>query len=89
MSGLRLLLIAGAFVGMIVLSVVALPFGGAGGLIGGGVGFVLCLFGRGLDWAERLGNAFIGALMGLPIGLLIGGVAYLIGPQLVDAFTAP
>ncbi|MBL8530105.1 MAG: hypothetical protein JNK94_00090 [Hyphomonadaceae bacterium] len=89
MGGLRLILIGGAFVGMVALSVVAFHYGGVGGLIGGVLGFVLRLFGRGTDWGERIGNAFIGALMGLPIGLLIGGVAYLVGPQLMAAFSAP
>jgi len=89
LSGVRLVLIAGAFVGMIALSVIGFHYGGLGGLIGGALGFLLRIGGRGIDWGERLGNAFIGALMGLPIGLLIGGVAYLIGPSLIAAFTAP
>lgn len=86
LSGLRLILIAGAFIGMIALGVLGFHYGGVGGLIGGALGFLLRLSGRGLDWGERLGNAFIGALMGLPIGLLIGGVVYLIGPHLTAVF---
>ncbi len=57
----------------------------AGALIGGAIGFVVRLGGRGLDWGELLGNAYVGALMGMPVGLLMGG-AYAIGiPFLVDA----
>lgn len=85
MSGLRSLLTIGAFAGMIALCVVGWSYGGVGGLIGGALGFVLRLPGRGLDWGERLGNAYVGALMGMPVGLLIGGV-YAIGlPALLNA----
>lgn len=84
LGGLRLLLIIGAFAGMLILSVLGFYYGGAGGLIGAGVGFVLRLWGHGLDISERLGNAFIGALMGMPLGLLAGGAWYLFGPQIMD-----
>lgn len=73
MNGLRLLLAIAAFAGMIALCVVGWTYGGMGGLIGGALGFVIRLGGRGLDWGERLGNAYVGALMGMPVGLLIGG----------------
>jgi len=83
--GLRLLLTVAAFAGMVVLCVIALPYGGLGGLIGGGLGIFLRIWGRGLDWGERLGNAYVGALMGMPVGLLIGG-AYMLGlPALINA----
>ena len=81
---MRLLLSVGAFVGMVALCVLGWSYGGWGGLIGGALGFVLRLGGRGLDWGERLGNGYVGALMGLPVGLLIGG-AYAIGvPYLLN-----
>jgi hypothetical protein len=41
--------------------------------------------GRGLDWGERLGNAYVGALMGLPVGLLIGGFITVGLPALLNA----
>lgn len=88
MGGLRLLLIIGAFAGMLLLSVIGFYYGGAGGLIGAGVGFVLRLWGPGLDMGERLGNAFIGALMGMPLGLLAGGFWYLFGPQILEVINA-
>ena len=85
---MRLLLIIAAFTGMIALCVIAWNYGGIGGLIGGGAGFVLRLGGRGMDWAERLGNAYVGALMGMPVGLLVGG-AYALGwPALLAAIQA-
>ena len=50
-----------------------------------GIGFVLRLGGRGLDWGERLGNAYVGALMGMPVGLLLGGFFALGGPYILRA----
>jgi hypothetical protein len=85
----RVLLIIGAFVGMIALCVILWRYGGAGGLIGGAVGFFMRLWGRGLDWGERLGNGYVGALMGLPVGLLLGGFYALGLPALVDAMDTP
>jgi hypothetical protein len=84
-DGLRLVLATAAFLGMIALCVIGWNYGGAGGLIGGAVGFLLRIGGRGFDWAERLGNGYVGALMGLPVGLLFGG-AYSVGlPYLLNA----
>ncbi|MGQ0533093.1 MAG: hypothetical protein ACT4OF_10455 [Caulobacteraceae bacterium] len=84
MNGLRLLLAVAAFAGMIALCVLGWSYGGMGGLIGGGLGFLLRLWGRGLDWGERLGNAYVGALMGMPVGLLIGGFLTLGAPYLLS-----
>lgn len=78
MNGLRLLLTTAAFAGMIVLCVVGWNYGGAGGLLGAAIGFLFRLGGRGLDWGERIGNGYVGALMGMPVGLLLGGF-YAIG----------
>jgi hypothetical protein len=79
-----LLLVTAAFLGMIALCVIGWNYGGAGGLVGGALGFVIRLGGRGLDWGERLGNAYVGALMGMPVGLLVGG-AYAVGvPYLLN-----
>jgi hypothetical protein len=89
LSGLRLLFGIAVFAGMIVLCIVGWSYGGAGGLIGGALGFLLRLGGRGLDWGERLGNAYIGALMGLPVGLLLGGVYALGWPAVQSAMNAP
>lgn len=75
---MRLLLSVGAFVGMVVLCVMGWEYGGWGGLVGGALGFLIRLGGRGLDWGERIGNGYVGALMGMPVGLLLGG-AYAIG----------
>src|SRR5436309_3509775 len=61
LSGLRLLFGIAVFGGMIVLCIVGWSYGGAGGLIGGALGFLVRLGGRGLDWGERLGNGYIGA----------------------------
>ena len=83
MNGLRLLLAIAAFAGMIALCVVGWNYGGMGGLIGGALGFVIRLGGRGLDWGERLGNAYVGALMGMPVGLLIGGFLTVGAPYLL------
>ena len=88
MNGLRLLLALAAFAGMIALCVLGWNYGGMGGLIGGGLGFLIRLGGRGLDWGERLGNGYVGALMGMPVGLLVGG-AYMIGvPYLLEAINS-
>ena len=86
---MRLLLTIAAFGGMIALCVIGWNYGGVGGLIGGAVGFLLRIGGRALDWGERLGNAYVGVLMGMPVGLLVGG-AYVFGvPALLDAVNAP
>ncbi len=78
-----------AFAGMIALCVVGWSYGGAGGLIGGAFGALTRLGGRGLDWGERLGNSYVGALIWMPLGLLLGGV-YAIGwPYLEAALNAP
>jgi hypothetical protein len=89
LSGLRSLLTIGAFVGMVALCVIGWDYGGVGGLIGGAVGFLIRLPGRGLDWGERLGNAYVGALMGMPVGLLLGGVYALGLPALLNAVNNP
>lgn len=81
-------MILAVFGGMIALSVLLFPYGGAGGLIGGVLGFVVRLGGRGLDWGERLGNAFVGALMGMPVGLLLGGL-YEVGWPWLQSQYAP
>lgn len=78
-----------AFAGMVALCVLGWNYGGAGGLIGGALGFLLRLGGRGLDWGERLGNAYVGALMGLPVGLLLGGFYALGLPALLNAVNNP
>jgi hypothetical protein len=83
LNGLRLLLALAAFAGMIALCVLGWNYGGMGGLIGAGLGFLLRLGGRGLDWGERLGNAYVGALMGMPVGLLIGGLITVGAPYLL------
>jgi hypothetical protein len=72
-NNLRVLLSVAAFAGMIALCLFLWPHGGAGGLIGGSLGFLIRLGGRGLDWGERLGNGYVGALMGMPVGLMVGG----------------
>lgn len=84
MINLRLLLSIAAFAGMIALCVLGWNWGGAGGLIGGAIGFLVRLGGRGLDWGERLGNGYVGALMGMPVGLLIGGFYALGVPYLIN-----
>lgn len=84
---MRMMLTMAAFAGMIALCVVGWSYGGAGGLIGGALGFLLRLGGHRLDWGERLGNAYVGALMGMPVGLLLGGF-YAIGlPFLISVIT--
>lgn len=87
--GLRVLFTIVIFAGMIALCLVGWNHGGMGGLIGGGLGFLVRLPGRGLDWGERLGNGYVGALMGMPVGLLIGGVIALGGPALLNAVNSP
>ena len=85
---MRVVLTIGAFVGMIALCVILWRFGGAGGLIGAALGFFVRLWGRGLDWGERIGNGYVGALMGLPVGLLLGGFYALGVPALIDAMNS-
>lgn len=85
LDGMRLILSTVAFAGMVALCVLGWDYGGVGGLIGAGLGFVLRLGGRGLDWGERLGNAYVGALMGMPVGLLLGGFFALGGPYILRA----
>jgi hypothetical protein len=84
LNGFRLLLAIAVFACMIVLCVLGWEYGGMGGLIGGGIGFLLRLGGRGLDWGERIGNGYVGALMGMPVGLLIGGFLAVGAPYLLS-----
>lgn len=86
---MRLLLSIAAVVGMVALCLVAWSYGGVGGLVGGGLGFLMRLGGRGLDWNERLGNAYVGALMGLPVGLLVGGFIALGIPAIIEQVNTP
>jgi hypothetical protein len=81
------LLAFAVFAGMITLCVLGWSYGGMGGLIGAGVGFLVRLGGRGLDWGERLGNGYVGALMGMPVGLLIGGLLAVGAPYLLSMIT--
>ncbi|MGE0742438.1 MAG: hypothetical protein AB7O98_13945 [Hyphomonadaceae bacterium] len=89
MNGLRLVLTVAAFVGMIALCIVGWNYGGVGGLIGGAIGLLFRLGGRGLDWGERLGNAYVGALMGMPVGLIIGGFYALGVPYVLNIINNP
>lgn len=89
MDALRWLLSLAAFAGMIALCVIFFDIGGAGGLIGAGLGFFMRIGGRGFDFGERLGNAYVGALMGLPLGLLAGALGVYLWPTLEAAFSAP
>ena len=75
---LRFLLSLGVFGGMIALCVVGWGIGGMGGAIGGMLGALLGFARRGYDAGERLGNVYTGALVGMPIGLLAGGL-YFVG----------
>ena len=83
---LRFLFSLGIFGGMLALCVVGWNIGGVGGLIGGALGGLFGLIGRGYDLGERLGNVYTGALLGMPIGLLLGG-AYQVGlPWLMSQY---
>ncbi len=81
---MRMMLTVAAFAGMIALCVIGWNYGGAGGLIGGVLGFLIRLGGRGLDWGERLGNAYVGALMGMPVGLFVGGAVTIGAPYMLN-----
>jgi hypothetical protein len=85
-TSLRWLLSLAVFAGMLALCIVGWDIGGAGGLIGGALGGLWRLIGRGYDMGERIGNLYAGVLMGMPIGLLIGGL-YAVGwPYLQAAY---
>ncbi|MFT3729100.1 MAG: hypothetical protein QM759_14860 [Terricaulis sp.] len=90
MSGLRLIFAAVAFAGMVALCIIGFNYGGEGGLIGAGLGFVLRLLGgRGLDWGERLGNGYVGALLGMPLGMICGGLYVFAWPAVEAALNGP
>lgn len=90
MSGLRLILALGAFAGMLALCIIGFNYGGEGGLIGGAIGFVIGLLGgRGLDWSERLGNGYVGVLLGLPLGMICGGLYVFAYPAVQAALNGP
>lgn len=83
MSGpLAILLNLGVFVGMIALCLVGWDIGGVGGVIGGALGGLWRSIASARDLNERLGNIYTGALFGMPIGLLAGGV-YMVGWPLI------
>lgn len=77
-DGLRVTLSIVVYAGMIALCVLWRDHGGLGGLIGGGIGFLIRYL-EGGQWThdERLGNGYAGSLIGLPFGFLLGaGVFY-------------
>ena len=83
---MRSLLSLGVFAGMIALSIVGWDIGGIGAAIGGALGALRGAAGRGYDMNERLGNIYTGALVGMPIGFLLGG-AYAVGwPFLISLY---
>lgn len=82
---LHWLLSLGIFGGMIALCVVGWNIGGIGGVIGGLIGALWGLMGRGYDAGERLGNVYTGALVGMPIGLMLGG-AWAVGLPFLMSF---
>ena len=86
---MRLLLSIAVVAGMVALCIIGWPYGGAGGLIGGALGFLIRLGGRRLDWNERLGTAYVGALMGLPVGFLVGGFITMGLPYILTQINAP
>lgn len=86
---MRLLLSIAVVAGMVALCIVGWPYGGAGGLIGGVIGFLIRLGGRRLDWNERLGTAYVGALMGLPVGFMVGGFITMGLPYILTQINAP
>ncbi len=69
--------------GMVGLSVFWFDFGGLWGLVGGAVGFVWGLMGRATTTGERLGSGYIGALMGLTIGMAGAAIVIFIVPQVL------
>lgn len=84
-EGFKWFLNLAAFAGMVALCVILFDVGGAGGLIGGAAGLLLRLGGRGLDFSERLGNAYTGVLMGMPLGLMAGGLYHYVWPEIAAA----
>lgn len=65
------------FAGMIALCVLWRDHGGLLGLGGGALLFLWGYFQGGQrSGEERLGNGYVGALMGLSLGFLIGAVGY-------------
>lgn len=74
---LRTLFTFTIYVGMIVLCIAWQNAGGLGGIIGGGVGFLLRFFEGGQrSTEERFGNGYAGSLIGLPIGFIIGAATF-------------
>ena len=88
-DALRWILSLAAFVGMAALCVIFLDIGGAGGLFGAGLGFLLRFVAKGGDFGERLGNGYVGALMGLALGLMAGALGVYLWPALDAVFSAP
>ncbi len=84
MDSVRWTLILAVFVGMAALCIVGWNIGGMGGAIGGVIGAVWRAGGRGYDASERLGNVFSGAITGMPLGLLLGGL-YALGVPYLSA----
>jgi hypothetical protein len=71
---LRVILSMTVFAGMIALCVLWRDHGGFVGLGGGALLFLWGYFQR--SGEERLGNGYVGALMGLSLGFLVGAVGY-------------
>jgi hypothetical protein len=82
-NALRLILILAVCAGMITLCVLWFNLGGMWGLVGGGIGFLWGVGGGGQSsMGERMGNGYVGALMGLSVGMAAGAFTLLLWPQL-------
>jgi hypothetical protein len=80
---IKWILIFAVYAAMVGLSVYWFDAGGMIGLAGCGLGFALGFLAPGQnDFAERIGNGYVGSLAGLCIGFAAGGLAHFLIPYL-------
>lgn len=81
LDGIRWFLSLAIYVSMAVLCVMRADFAGIGGLLGSALGFVGFVWAPGQDSiSERLGNGFVGLLLGMCGGFVVGAVAQFLMP---------
>ncbi|MES1201030.1 MAG: hypothetical protein ABUS57_06230 [Pseudomonadota bacterium] len=83
MNTVRWVLSGAIYFAMVALCVFRFDLAGIGGLAGSALGFVFRVWTPGQDTVgERLGNGYVGLLMGICVGFVAGAIVQHFFPQL-------
>ncbi|HVY83935.1 MAG TPA: hypothetical protein VG943_02290 [Caulobacterales bacterium] len=82
MDAVRWVLSLAIYLAMVALCIFRFDLAGVGGLAGSALGFVLRVWTPGQDSvSERLGNGYVGLLLGICVGFVAGAVIQYFWPQ--------